>query len=197
MNLTKASPTPLAATNRLTDVFQKLEQGQPLAVRLAGNSTAGQAYFSDDPRSTWGFNLLGHPQKTAGSRSCFSNYVALLVTLISECKSLAVLGDVTKDVEASCVRTISWDKINEEPFWCSSKKSEAILTSSIIRFSNVLWGPQPEQTAIAPATAENIKPAIEEETPDHLEPATFGWTRSGFKARAAARLFSENLHGDY
>ena len=90
MGLTKALPISPASTNRLADVFHRLEQGQPLAVRLGGSGTTGHAFVTDDPRSTWGFDLLGHLQKPAGSKTCFSNYVTLMVTLIAKWKHLNV-----------------------------------------------------------------------------------------------------------
>jgi hypothetical protein len=193
MNLTMSLSNPQTSTNRLRDLFLKLEQGQPLAVRLAGNSTAGQACFSDDPRSTWGFNVLGHPQKPACSNAFFSNYVTLLVTQITGAY-LNVFGISSKDAETSFMRIFSCENMKAVP---SSKKSDATLTSCIIWPSDLPWRPQAERTSLVQTTVADIEPTIQGEVPDHLEPATFGWTRSGFKARAAARLFSENVHGDY
>lgn len=36
-----------------------------------------------------------------------------------------------------------------------------------------------------------------EDTPTHLDPPTFAWTKQGMKVREAVRRFSENLEDDY
>ena len=53
------------------------------------------------------------------------------------------------------------------------------------------------QTTAVTAATEVAKNEVAVEESDHLEPATFGWTRSGYRARLAARLFGEHVHGDY
>lgn len=63
--------------------------------------------------------------------------------------------------------------------------------------SNVLWEPRTEQAAAGTATIRNVESIAESEVPDHLEPTTFAWTRSGFKAREVFRQFSESIHGNH
>jgi hypothetical protein len=75
--------------------------------------------------------------------------------------------------------------------------SRGVYYSSVPEGSSVLWEPRTEQAAVGTATIGNAEPAAEAEVPDHLEPTTFAWTRSGFKARAAFRQFSESVHGDH
>lgn len=197
MNLTKASPNTHAATNRLTDVFEKLEQSQPLAVRLAGNSTAGQTSFSDDPRSTWGFNPLGQFQKPAGIKLCLSHYVARLVTLISECRYLAVLGDAAKDANLSFVKGFSCDKAKEEAAWSSLYDLEKIRTNCFISYSSGLWAPQVEHISPIAAAVEHSEPVVAVNVSDFLDPPSFDWTKSDSRAADAARTFSEDVYADH
>ena len=196
MSLTTASPPPRASTNRLADVFQKLEQSQPLAVRLAGNSTAGQADFSDDPRSTWGFNLLGCLQKPRSPKLyvSFSTCTVWSATQTIECKHLNVLGWTLREAESYNFATCLYDKTTPGT---PLNLSEATPTSCVMWVSGVLWGPQSAQVSVVPAISASVEPPLQAEIPAHLEPATFGWTKSGFKARAAAQEFSEKVHGDY
>lgn len=75
--------------------------------------------------------------------------------------------------------------------------SRGLYYPSVPEGPNVLWESRTEQADVGTATIGNAEPVAEAEVPDHLEPTTFAWTRSGFKARAAFRQFSESIHGDH
>jgi hypothetical protein len=182
------------ATNRITDMYQKLEQSKPLAVRLARDSTAGPTLYSDDPRSTWGFNPFVSPQKPTGKKLCFGSFFSQVVTYIIEHKGLDALTRINIEPEPVGYKTYWYKKTRASPHWTSTSEDSDLLTRCIIYR---LLAPQVEQVAIAPAATEKVEPALSAEATDYLEPVTFGWTRRGFRARAAARQFSENVYGDH
>ncbi len=195
MTSTEMLPARRFATNRIADVCRKLEQSKPLADRLAKESTAELTLYSDEPRSTWGFNPFSPPKKATSTKYCSGSYFSQVVTCIIGTKFLDVLTQLNKKPAPETCAQVLWYKNPEEyHHWFSDADASYTLTSGCF---HGLWAPQVEQAAVTPVVTEQPEPAVEAEADDHLEPVTFGWTRSGFAARAAARRFSENVHGDY
>jgi len=195
MSLTRAGP--YAETNRLKDVIQKLEQGRPIALRLAGRSTAAQALFPDDPHSTWGFETLGYPHKHTGMGHRFNEILTLFVTLFSWCDGLDVPGNLAKNSDRKVVWPSECDNVKEGFSRVSSHDPNAGETSHIIKLAVTTDAALTHQASGVPVKVEQEKPVVEVTTPDFLEPAIFTWTRSDFKAREAARIFSEGVYADH
>lgn len=200
-------------TNRITDVLQKLEKGKPLATQFAGASTAGQTQYSDDPRSTWGFDFLGQAPKTKEPKPCFDSYVVRLLTQLTTCQYNAAWHCLAHYESAQPdIRLVSEDsfwaiqvKQAESP-WIYGEQSSATLTSCTIPYPYFqLWGTKAERIAVAshaawttvvPVETEHLQ-AAEVNLSDYFDPPSLEWNESDYKAAEAARKFSEDLYADH
>jgi len=183
-------------SNRLKDVFQQREQGVPIAHRLARNSTSAQASFPDDPHSTWGFDPLGCPQKPAGQSFNFNELFTWMATLFTQFDRPDVPRILAKDIGHKLTWVSACNKVMEEIHSVSSYDPDTRDTN-YIRVNAQSSAALAHQGSRLTAKVEEEQPVVEATTSDLLEAAMYGWTRSGFKARAAARIFSEDVYADH
>ena len=95
-------------TGQLKDMLQRLEQSQPLAIRLSGTSTAAQVGgFSYEPNSTWGFDPSASAQRTAHSKNVLSglSYIEFIYPCFALGTSANELGFPSRHIDKTTVGT--------------------------------------------------------------------------------------------
>lgn len=191
MSLTEALPYHQGTEGRISDLFWELEQGRPLAVRLAGETTAGQTCYSEEPYSTWGFNPLGHPPTAVNMRSCLGNYVATLVIQRVHHRHLGMQAVAAKEAVIGPWTACPGEKPQVSWSWHHAAGMHPI------RAPHELWPCQEEHVSTTAPTQGQSEPVVSVDLADYLEPPSLEWDRSDSKAAEMARTFSEDLYADH